>query len=345
MSSDTKDFYGILLLIVFFCGSIISMIIIPNIYSFLLSLLIVNICAILEIIEKNRESLNKFTNSLYLLWVVTGIFVTLGNTYYIPYAKPATEIAHIHYLLDVRYLITIFLFLTLLIKAIWKAIQQGRPDIPSFPDLTLPDIPREQISIIATVFRPFVIVINAFLKTFQTILDILWKLAALVLTYLGRFGKNLANQFFDIITSGNIWISIFRVLLTFFLVVAFTYATILTSPHIILYLTSTTSFASLSTYPQVALALKWMIGFFLLSLFAIIIICLLWEVDEFMLKTVFSGSIILVACSLAGAIMYLTARIQYMNVIGFDSLGVFSLVILIVVASVFVFQLIRRITA
>lgn len=343
IASEVGDFFVYWLFLAMGCGAPVALVLTQNLYTFWASLVIVDIFAIFIVAGNKTGAWEKFIVSIYALWVVTGAIITLGSTDYFPYAKPAADLKEVHNFLDVRLIITVFLLFIFIIKAIWQAIRKGRPDIPSIPDFTIPDIPRQQVSILATAFRPFVIVINGLLKILQVLTDILWKLLAAAGTYLGRFGANLANQVFDLISQGGVWFDIIRVLLTFFLVIGFSYGAILVSPQVATYLTTDAPFSSISWDAPVTLALKYTIGFFFLSLIGILITCWMWQLDEFAMQTIFSGSIIIVTCALAGGIMYAAARINYLSISGFSALGVFSLLILIVIVAVFFVQIFKRI--
>ena len=286
---------------------------------------------------------DQFINSLYLLWVVLGAIITLGNTTLFPYARPATAISQITIFLNIRYILTGLFLLVCLVTSIVRAFRGGVRRIPSLPPLTL-DSSVYVRPALAALLKPFDIVVNAMVRLLWFVADTIWKLLALLGTYLGRTGKNLANQLYELVFSKDIWKSIIRVLATFVLVVGLVYGTAWVSPTIWSYLTSNVSYSAALTMDSDMRSFWQVVAYFLGTLFAILFFFWIWDYEDQVYQALFGGSMIIVGVGLAGLLMYALAQLKTLAIVGFDRLGPFTFTILCVVGIVFVGQLVRRVS-
>lgn len=344
--SDNSDmFFRVGAIVAALSGPVIAMVLTLAPILFWLSLVILLVLAVTISLEETESTKiwERIFISIYVAWVVAGITVTLGSTRYLPYATPATAISEVHFLLDARYLLTSLLLLSAVGNAMFKAFEAGWPSISPPPSIGLLNIPDTSDSPNTTLFRPFLVVTNVILLIVDKLTSLLWQLSALVLAYLYRTGVNLADHFYSLITNRIIWRAIGRVLLTFLTTLVFTEAVTLAAPEFHLYLTKVTSLSSISL--SIAIAMVWMGVFALLTLCCVLFICWLWKPGgRFIDPASFGGTMILVALSLSGGVMYVVAKTRILNIIGFDSLGLLTLLILILIGSVFLYQMAQRVT-
>jgi hypothetical protein len=137
-----------------------------------------------------------------------------------------------------------------------------------------------------------------------------------------------------------------RVLVTFTLVSLFTHGVIYVSPIAVTYLLSTTPFLTLPPDKSVLIILP---GFFLLAFLLVLCLCALWDGfdDVYLIPAASYATVILIAFFLTGLFMYGLAEIQKLTIVGFNAKapGLFSLLILGILGSLFTFQLLKRVAS
>lgn len=284
-----------------------------------------------------------FSSCLYITWIVSGLFITLGRTSYLPYASPISAISQIHLLLDLRVLITALLLLLLIGKAVVEAFDEGVPEVLALPQFKLPGVEKGTNDIIVKIIQPFIIVTNAILLVIQKITNSIWHVVAMVGIYLYRIGSILADDVIVLVFKDKVWLVVFRVLVTFIAVLVLTLLIKYIAPSIIFYLTSNTSIFSIQLmHLQTIIQL---IGIFAVTLFLIVIVCWIWEFAEKPLgKAAFAGSTLIISWCLASIIMHLIVLSSLFNIRGFDTLGIYTLSIILLITSVFIFQVIKRLS-
>lgn len=342
-SENIQELGVIFLLSSLFVSPIVVMILTNSSVAFWISLLLIGIMAVSNALEKVDSAWEKALTLLYVVWVIVGIVITMGQTKFFPYASSAFIPSQVHFILDIRIIVSILFLFLLLIKAVLNSIRSGRPAIPSLPNLQLSDSSDEPNSLIEAILQPIIIVLNVILLAIMKVTETIWQLISSAIVYLYRIGVSLANEFYDLLSNSNVWKSILKTFATFVIIYLFVHAIVFMTPHFISYLTSVESVFSVSIDTVVSLA--YVSGVYLAAFLGMLCVNALWEInDEFLVSSVFCGSMIILAISLAGGIMYGLARIDMLQIVDFKSLGLFSLSILIVVGAVFVYQVGRRVT-
>lgn len=340
-NKNSKDLFDSLWGLGFLTGVIAGMIINPHPAFFWFSLLAVVGIGIIDILDEVLNGWNLLSACLYITWIVAGAFITLGRTSYLPYASPILAISQIHFLLDIRFLVTGLVLLIFTGKAIIEAFDEGTPTIPSLPQLRLQDIRSASGDFVAAVLQPFVIIINAILVVIQKITNVIWQVIATVAVYLFRTGSNLANHFLDVVLNSRIWLSVFRALYSFIVILSVALIVKSISPSIRSYLVSNTSLSSLSSENMWNIIL--LAGMFAFILILIVSLCKVWRIlDKPLSKAAFGGSMLMITWSLAGGVMYCLKLFDVFKLYGFESFGVYTLLIILIVSSVFIFQIIKR---
>lgn len=312
--------------------------------------LIIMVALTVTTVLKEVESTNPWSKvlvSIYASWIVVGIIVTLGSARLFGYAESSSGLSQLHNLLDARYLITVLLVLCAFADAIFWAFEAGLPKIPQPPQIppltveVLPDSP------IALVSRPFLVFINLFVMIAQALVNLVWQLVGLVVTYLFRTAKHLAHQVHALVTNRTIFKAVGRVILTFLVVLVFTFLVRASAPDIVLYLTSSTSPFSMSG--RILLAMVTIVLFVLTNVGSVLLLAWLWKPTSKTNKNLVDqaahgGSIILVALALSSGMMYLLAKTHIMGLVGFDSIGILTLLLLLFLGSFFAYHIARLAT-
>jgi len=351
VSENRDEFFLAFLGSSIFAGSLIGMILINSVILFWLSLILLGLIAVVDAYLFNfflsKKGYWEITLSLiYVAWVVTSLFITVGNTPYFAYAKSAIALSKIHWFLDVRYFITFVFFILSVGDAVLTAFQAGQPNISILPkNIKLPDVGGDPHSIVRAIFQPFVIFLNVIIHDLIVyFIDKILQLIALFLVYLYRTVVNIVNNFFNLLLKQSLLKSIIRTLLSFAMILLFAHGVLLILPHLYFYLTNFNPFSLTLTRPIISLA--WTIGFFLFTFVSILSVSALWECrHEALFQAISGGTIIIIALSISGAAMYVAASIPKLNIVGFNSLGLFSFLILIFVGVVVVLQLAQKITS
>lgn len=342
----------------FFRVSVISLLIVSLLvamtqpdarFAFWLTFLLILSTAILGALENKKDFWENLLPSLYVVWIVAGVFITLGNTSYFPYAKPIKEFSKIHPLLEIRFLISIILFALSVVYAVNKAFRERKPDIPLVQEPALRDI---SVGILA-VFRPFVqvlqVILNVLLGIGINIANFIWLGIAKFAVYVARTGRNLGNHFLNLLLNGKIWKVIIRTLFSFVLALCFTGAILpMMSRFIDYYLRNVYPFYSIHVGNLVSLV---KVGGLTLSTFlCIFLIHSLWQPKKSLAEIRDQGSLglafIFVAFALSGGIMYSIAHFREIikiNIIGFSSLGLFSFIALVFLIAGLLFVIKREI--
>jgi len=284
---------------------------------------------------------SKLLVALYAAWVVTGVIVTLGSPKLFGYADAASTLSEFHFLLDARYLLTIVLLLAAFGDAMFKAFGAGLPKLPPSP--TIKPFGSIVESEFPALLRPFFVFLNLFVMIVQALVNLVWQLVGLVVAYLYRTAKNLAQHFYDLVTDTQLVWVIGRVVLTFVVVLIFTLHLAAEASDLVLYITSQT--APFSLTGEILVAILRIFLFAAMAVGSVLHFSWMWrpikrKTNKVVLDHAASGgSIILVDLALSGAVLYVLAKTNILSLLGFDSVGVFTWLFLLLLGSVFVYHL------
>jgi hypothetical protein len=279
---------------------------------------------------------NKLVVGLYTVWIVTGIVCSLGNPRLLKYAQPALQLSSLHFFLDVRYFITAFVVVIFVGKSVMDAFREGAPSISTLTGFKTPAFKQE--SFFTVILRPIAIVVDAVLFVVQKITNAIWQVIATVGVYLIRIGVNLARYFLDLVLNSDIWIAVLKVLLTFATIIVIENVASYIAPGISTYLPREWWPYDISLNNLRELLL--FAAGFMLVLTLINGMCRLWELEDIPLpKSALAAAMLMVAWALSGVISFGITRLEFVKLRGFHSLGLYTLLFLLFIASVFLFQL------
>jgi hypothetical protein len=136
--------------------------------------------------------------------------------------------------------------------------------------------------------------------------------------------------------------SLFKVLCTFGAVIFATLLIKWVSPLIKVYLINDTSLHSLPESGGAIIVLIMFAALLALVLFLIVSICKMWILlDKSLGKAVFGGSMLIIIWSLSGGVMYSLNLFDLFYLHGFDSLGIYTLLIILIISSTFMYRIIQ----
>lgn len=336
------------------CGSLVIMFLVRIDMVFWITFAILiywSYILILRVTEDIQPSWKRILSIIYAEWVFVGFVVTLGSPSLLSYATPVIKLSEIYSLLDLRYLLTICVILAASGDAMVKALSSELPDIVDLPDLrfSIPSKDAYSNELFITILTPLIVILNSFILVFQKLTNIVWHLLVMILIYVYRTGVNLANHLIDLFTNGRIWLQIAKILSTIIMVIIFAIATKGISPFVYKYLTSESSLSLISA--DIIFTLLKIFGFFLMTLIGIILLSALWSIhtnlltEHYLSQCAFGGSMILISLSLSAGVVYFISKFKILYILGFNYIGVYSLLILFIVGGVFIFQVIKRLSS
>jgi len=264
--------------------------------------------------------------------------VTLGSSRLFGYAESSSRLSDAHFLLDARYLITVLLLLSAFGDAMVRSFEAGLPKIPVSPRIPSLDPDELPDSGMVVILRPLLVFTNLFLMIAQALVNLVWQLIGFIVAYLYRTGKNLAQQVHALITNRTVLRATARVVISFVTALLFAQLVGIVAPDIDLYLASPTSPFSLSGEVLGAMVLISVLA--VVSVGAVLLSTWMWKPNKKGIEqAAFGGSMILVALSLSSGIIYLLAKTHLFDIVGFDSIGIFTLILLLMLGSVFVYHI------
>jgi hypothetical protein len=339
MAGNVESFIARGLTIVVLYSPLIAMTVIeisPLFWATLLAMVGIAVVTVLNEVE-TEEPWTKVITAIYAAWVVAGVFVTLGSSRLFGYAESAENLAEFHFLLDARYLITVILLLAAFGEALFNAFEAGLPKLPPSPKLPRLDDAHLSDSAVGMLMRPLFVFANLFIMIADALVTLVWQLIGYIVTYLYRTGKNLAHQFYALITNTKIVKAVGRVIGTFVVVLIYMWFLKAIAPDIVLYLVRTTSLFSLSS--EILLAMIRLMFLAIFSIGSVLLLTHLWKAGRSALEqAAFGGSTIMVGLALSAALMYLIARTHLIEIVGFESIGILSLLLVLLLGSVFAYH-------
>jgi hypothetical protein len=346
-SKSRQSFFDETLRCYLLCSPIAAMVLTQSPVLFWIALGITVIWGVIESLNADRFGQSDWEKALlgvYTAWIVASSVITLGSTSFLPYSRSALALSDIHLILDARILLTALLFLLLLGDSMVTAFNEGMPDIRALPDIRISEITSGYDPLILSILQPVVVILNVILLVIHKVTNVVWHLIALLAVYLYRTGVNLAGHTIDLLSKTRIWLSILRVIISFSVMVLFTTMVMAFSPDIVEYIRSNTSLFSISAHNFWTFLVA--IVLFALTLATIVMLCALRGVrDKGLNQASFGGAMILVASWLSGVLMYILSYTQLFKIPGFASIGLYSLLLVLFVGSVFLFQVAKRVTA
>lgn len=225
----------------------------------------------------------------------------------------------------------------------FEAFEVGVPRIPSPPRVPSLDLTVFQDSPLLLVMRPVVVIANLFLLIAQSLTNLVWQLIGFIVAYLYRTSRNLANQFYSLTTDKTLLRAIGRIVLTFLVVSICAVLAQVFAPDLVLYLTTSTSPFSLSL--DVIAAMLRMLALTVALVATVVFLSWLWNPSKKARdQAAFGGSMILVALALSSSLLYVLSKTGILDLVGFSSIGTLSLILLLLLGSVFLYQIVLLIT-
>lgn len=344
--SSRRDLFFNLVCLSLGGGVLIAMILIPSTLLFWTAFLFILTLSIIDVLHniKTEGAWNKILACIFTAWVIAGFVITFGSTQYLPYADPAFAISEVHLLLDVRYLITITTFTVFVGKSIAEAAEEDRPTISPIAPFQIRDATVKWRPSLAAIIQPTIVFINVFLSVCHVIANAIWHVLAMVYTYLKRTALNLANHFLDLILSSSIWLSIFRIVSTLVIITFLAVAARGIAPSVVSFLQSDTSISNISTENVGRIVL--FTAIFIMALISIISASKIWDlVMKPLANAALGATILILAWAVSGLVMRLMVWFDIFKLQSFNSLGVYTLLFILIIGSISVYQILKRLAS
>lgn len=328
------------------CGvsfPVIGLVMTMHMTFFWITLIVFVILGIYSALNKAdaKTEWDTFIVSIYAAWIIVGIVVTVGSTRFLPYAESAIDLANIHIFLNIRFVVTALLIIALVGKALVDAFNGPPIKISPLQSITLSSGVDDSASPFSALLKALLVVLDAVLSVIQKLTNGVWYVMALLAIFIYRTGINLGNHVVDLVKNGGVWIGIFRVVLTYIVIIAFALMTTASSERITSYLNNDTSIfvvsmGDLGTFLLATFLFSIAMGFVVLE-------CVIWKLGESPLfRSAFGGAMLLVGYALSGYVLYLFGKIDTLHIRGFQTMGLYSLLMLFAVGSVFIYQISKR---
>lgn len=268
---------------------------------------------------------NVFLLFLGTLWTITGVLISVGRLPWLPYARVTESLGFIHLFLDLRIVLGALFFLALTIIATVKILDKSLPEIPSIPFVEVPELDEGFSRILRALLTPFIVIVNYIWYIVMLMIDLVWKGIALIVVFFFRIGHEMSRQILNMLEDGVIPRKIGKVVFTFFLCLLLFYLAVRITPTAFLYLR--TDLWDVSVHLLLKLA-----GSTLIAMLLILSVSSFWLEDKDSLVLVLSSlSIMVLVFLVGGALLYLGAGIDLLQVQGFNKLGLLTLTVLAVV--------------
>lgn len=262
-------------------------------------------------------------------WSVSGIIISAGTTSFLPYSRSAIEgLNSVHSLLDLRYLLgAIFLGLLIAIAST-RAFRAPLPVISDIEAWELEELAEDNW--VTWLVRPFISIINIFILLLFVIINYLYKAARITAFYFYAVGRNIAELVIELLRIKRIWISILEVVTIFLALVLGTVFITNACPFIL-------DYARSDAWGIQALDFIFITGFV-----SLVLLCLglaFWVIAEycndFVEPLIASFAAIISIAFVAGLLLYMLARLDFLYIGGFRVFGPFSaLIVLFIVGGV-----------
>lgn len=278
--------------------------------------------------KAGRDNLSKIISLSTVLGVGLGI-VTIGTIPFFGYSKEATDaLSSFHFLLDIR-LVFAFVFLALIVGLAFRlSIKEALPPLPKFRKLSLKTPSARGLvgSVVKSFMIPFLAILNIVLAAVSAVVDFLWKISTVIGIYLTRVGKYSAKIIKEIVIDKGVGLQTLKYLGFFVCALA-----------IVLLSKSSVSYAL-----AYILSSEWsteLINLLYLILLVIILIPLVglscaFLVDSFKWlyqQVAFGLAMMLSVLLTAGIIIYAVSRIEYFMIAGFEGIGPYTAIMLLLV--------------
>lgn len=346
VSRGRESFFEDCIVAYVFCAPIAAMTLTQSPVLFWISLVLTLAWGVLGGVDSAPSGTSDWQEVLigvYSAWVVAGSVITLGSTSMLPYSQPALALSEIHLILDARLLLTSFLVL-FLGDSMVRAFGEGPPVIRPLPDIRISETANSSDPMISSIMQPIIVILNVMLLVVQRITNAIWHVIALLCVYLYRTGANLANLVVDLLSTSRLWLELVRVIASFLAVVVFATLVQMISSDVVVYMRSDTSLGSISAQNFWTLTVAAVL--FGVTVAIIVALCALWGVRKRALNQAsYGGAMLLVAGWLSGGLIYVLSYTGLFRIIGFGTLGLYSLLLILFVGSVFLFQVLKRVAA
>lgn len=298
----------------------------------------------INVADYRASPMSRALSRVFVTWAIVGSTLTLGSNKLLGYAGNG-PIGSKHWILDVRYVFSGILMTLLVGKSLWAAFAEGTPRPGMIPNLALHLQSQGPITPIQSAIRPFLLAINATIRLLTAFVNVLWRLFATLGAYLIRAGVHLANAIYALVRQRRVILVLAQTISTFVVLVLVGMSLRGVADDAILYLRSDTSPAAMWEGSLTFVALRLVCAYVVAFVIAWLLASLWMEGmrEPITSRAMFGATAIAISWALVGIGLFGANRIGWIRLTGFETIGVFSICILLPLFGLACLQFVRLI--
>ncbi len=363
LANEYKEFFEKFFLIVVLCGPLICYIAFsPIIIFYILSFFIITIYALYMATWRQDRDIryDKIMESIYVVWIITGIFITIYNVGLFPQHEAISRALDLEMLkdfgisidsktfkniLDIRILMSIIFGLLLGVASLIEAFNRPLPEFENICNLPKIYLKSTTNKIIMLIAEPSLKVAELLLQSFQLLVNACWKMTATIGAYVYYFTFNFTHNLYLYIANKRIWKGILQVVFSLAIVVISSYLLLWLARLSITYLRIDIN--PLSFFYQ-HFSLLFSILFLSLGTLLFFSLCRPlwlgrrdWEIS--LHRVGLFGAMIVLAFAIASGAVHLLDYFKIVPLIGFNSIGPFLLSFLVLILVFMVYIIVKHV--
>jgi len=316
-------------LLIFFPIEIIALINIenfpfPNIL-FWLNLIIWVVASWIFTDSEDIEGFDFFLTYLFSTFFASVAYISIGHSPVFSYSiKPLEQISFINELIDIRFILGIIFILLITIKSVIITLKDYRPDLETIKPIDIdPNIENNFLK----VFIPFVILFKIITNLFIAIINFIYLIVVITVIYLYKIGTTFGDNLLKILSKS---FDLFKLIIIFILILFAAQFSRKLAPELYTYLTDN----NILNYQFLWNVFKPILFIILCILGAIVTISINYRQHLKKKKNNFQDNLILKSTALttisvmlwlSGFSLYLLSQIKYLQSIGFNRIGFYTL--------------------
>jgi len=279
--------------------------------------------------REGKDSWTKFLVALSSIWGITTGITTIGTLPFLGYSREALHsLTALHIMLDIRFILGVFLLALIVGLAFHAAIQENLPSLPHLRTWSLRVHDSHTGSILGMFILPFMALANVLLMALSVIVDLIMKVGTISATYLLRVGKHTTVILREVIMEKEVGRHTLRFIGLFLCILLLVLLGKSAINPSIAYITSSQWSIELSKLFYLTL-----IGTLMIPCTAAVSILKENRLRAVHHPTAFGLAMVLAILLVAGGIVHGLSKIDVLKVNGFNGIGPYTILILLLVGA------------
>lgn len=258
--------------------------------------------------------------------------------------RPFLSRATIFSLVDIRSLLTVAIVVLYCGAAVVRVAAMSRPNVKDIPAHDVEPIPASG-SIFIAVLRPISIAVVFLVDVLWACANFVWKLLVETFAHLSRFARTVVDLVMDEILTWDEFTAVFRITAAALGHLFVLRITSLEAPSLLAYLRET----------PVSQGFPAVLGIGALALVIAVTLLLTWHLitedwldgEALRLRgtgTAFCCSMIMIALSASGLLLFFASKQQWLQIVGFDRIGPFTISMLVLLVGMLLYHAARKLS-